>query len=114
MLSMLPHFVFGIRQLTSSYFLGPTMLNYVKEFPIPEQILPKRLRALLEPVSSEPARMFVEVCARYEHDQHGDERECMHMLMATVPENQVEKFGIPREVSDGVVFSQDQLMTTKA
>lgn len=77
-------------------------IDYLDQFPIPAAILPPRLRALLEPVGDNPA-LRVEVTTRWDKDQHGPNREYVHMIMAVVPEGLLASLGVVDEASDGVV-----------
>ncbi len=78
-------------------------INYLAEFPISQDILPPRLRALLEPVGDNPT-LRVAISTRWENDMHGPEREYVHMTMAAVPEKEIDHLKVAREASDGVVF----------
>lgn len=80
------------------------MHNYVDEFPIPDAILPPRLRGLLEPVGVDPA-LRVDVTTRFDFDHYGPKREYVHMLMAVVPGLQPGLLRRIRETGDGVVYS---------
>lgn len=77
-------------------------INYLNQFPIPEAILPPRLRGLLEPVGDDPA-LRVEVTARWDHDRQGPNREYVHMIMAVVPEAALASLGVVEETRHGVV-----------
>ena len=77
--------------------------DYINELPIPQALLPPRLRALLEPAGDGP-QLRVEVSSRYEIDAHGPKRECAHMIMALAPTLGPGLFRAIRETGDGVVF----------
>lgn len=77
-------------------------IDYLQQFPINEALLPPRLRSLLEPVGLDPARR-VDVSELYEHDPYGPARECVHMVMAVMPEGEMDTMGQPRAAGDGVV-----------
>lgn len=62
------------------------MFDYLNAFPIPADLLPARLRQLLEPVGLEPS-LRVEVNSFTETDPHGPNSETVHMLMAVVPDS---------------------------
>lgn len=75
------------------------MFDYLGSFPIPVDLLPQRLRSLLEPVGTDPSQR-VEVSS-FTETQHSDSnRETVHMVMAVVPDN---KAAIPVLYSNGVV-----------
>lgn len=75
------------------------MFDYVENFPIPANLLPQRLRALLEPVGTDPS-LRVEVSCFIEQQHSKSNRETVHMLMALIPEDGNEK---PVLYSNGVV-----------
>ena len=77
-------------------------IDYLSQFPIPSGKLPPRLRHLLKPIGDNP-RLQVEVATRYDADQYGPDREYVHMLMAVVPESELQGLGVLREASFGVV-----------
>lgn len=77
-------------------------INYLDDFPIDAELLPTRLRALLEPVGLEPA-VRVDVSMRFENDPYGPKREHVHMLMAVIPEAEMGTMGQPRATGNGVV-----------
>ena len=60
------------------------------------------MRRLLEPVGDSP-RLRVEVATRHDVDQHGPGREYVHMVMAVVPEDELQGLGVLREAASGVV-----------
>lgn len=77
-------------------------IDYLNQFPMPAAILPPKLRALLEPVGNSPS-LRVEVTTRWDKDQHGPNREHVHMIMAVVPEDILASLGVVDEASDGVI-----------
>jgi hypothetical protein len=77
------------------------MFDYLHAFPIPVDLLPHRLRSLLEPVGLDSG-LRVEVCSQFELDPHGHERECIQMAMAVVPDDGKE-LPLPVEWNHGVV-----------
>jgi len=64
------------------------MIDYLESFSIPEKFLPQKLKQLLLPVGREGPTSMIEVAARFEHDQHGPNREYYHYTMVTTPENE--------------------------
>lgn len=60
------------------------MFDFAGTFPIPAELLPQRLRDLLEPVGTDPM-LKVEVSSFTETD-YGPNSETVHMLMAVVPD----------------------------
>ena len=79
-------------------------MDYLNQFPIPAAQLRPRLRSLLQPIGDSPG-LRVEVATRYDVDQYGPDREYVHMVMAAVPQSQLDGLGIPRAASSGVVSS---------
>lgn len=75
------------------------MFDYVGRFPIPTDLLPQRLRSLLEPVGTDPLQR-VEVSSFTETERSESNRETVHMLMAVVPD---DGNAIPVLHSQGVV-----------
>jgi hypothetical protein len=73
------------------------------EFPLPEDILPPRLKRLLSPVTREDPHLLVDVATYFQHDQFGIQRELLHHMMVAVPVAKVAKLGVLREGSTGVV-----------
>ncbi|WP_413501776.1 hypothetical protein [Serratia proteamaculans] len=61
------------------------MINYVADFPLPAELVPERLRELLEPVGTNPETR-VEVSSHTELDIYGPANETVQMLMAVVPD----------------------------
>lgn len=76
--------------------------DYIGSFPIPEQVLPPKLRSLLEPIGLSPSQ-FVEVASRLEIDHHGPNAEYLHLLMAVVPGQGDDPIKILDEAGNGVV-----------
>jgi len=70
--------------------------DHLQTFPLPEALIPPRLRALLVPEGDhEEAR--VTVTQRFEHDMQGVEHEYVHMLMAAIPTKEADGVGVLRE-----------------
>ncbi|WP_355603320.1 hypothetical protein RZV17_10935 [Xanthomonas cannabis] len=76
--------------------------DYLAEFPIPVQVIPPRLRGLLEPVGLSPSQ-FVEVASMQESDPHGERAEHLHLLMAVVPGLDDGPIEVLSEAGGGVV-----------
>ena len=86
--------------------------NYLATFPIQGAGLPARLRSLLSPVGLDPLEL-VEVTSYLEIDQYGPNAECVHMLMAVVPESVDSPIPIFDESGDGVVSSSVPVLRDK-
>ncbi|MCU8382875.1 hypothetical protein OC514_00605 [Vibrio vulnificus] len=76
--------------------------NYLESFPLPESILPYRLKELLKPVGLSPD-LRVEVACMQETDLFGENAEHLHLQMAVVPEDNEGPIEVLREASEGVV-----------
>ncbi|MCW5258541.1 hypothetical protein D8B23_06795 [Verminephrobacter aporrectodeae subsp. tuberculatae] len=77
--------------------------DYVKNFPIPEKIIPPKLRALLDPVSLDPG-LKVEIVRFYnESNSHGRTTEHVHFQTAVVLDGESGPMDYFRETGDGVV-----------
>lgn len=76
--------------------------DYLGVFPIPQEVLPLKLRVLLTPIGLSPSQ-FVEVASRLEIDQYGQNSEYLHLQMAVVPGCDDAPITILDEASDGVV-----------
>lgn len=77
-------------------------INYLESFPIPEEVLPSKLRELLLPVGLSPT-LRVEVASMYEFDPHGVNAEHLHLQMAVVAGEGSQPIETVREAGDGVV-----------
>lgn len=77
-------------------------LDYLSAFPIPVDVMPERLRVLLSPVNEMPDQ-FVEVAARFEIQQYGDNAENLHLQMAVVPGVDGGPIKVINEAGQGVV-----------
>ncbi|MCW8206847.1 hypothetical protein D8B24_07250 [Verminephrobacter aporrectodeae subsp. tuberculatae] len=77
--------------------------DYVKNFPIPEKIIPPKLRALLDPVGLDP-ELEVEIVRFYnEQNSHGRTTEHVHFQTAVVLDGESGPMDYFRETGDGVV-----------
>lgn len=76
--------------------------NYLEAFPIPTQLLPSRLRNLLEPVGLSPNQR-VEVASLLEIDPYGENFEHLQLSMAVVPGMNDEPIEVLDEAGNGVI-----------
>ena len=76
--------------------------DYVANFPIPEAVLPARLRGLLEPASLDP-KQRVEVACLFEQDPHGADTEHVHLQTAVVLDDSDSPIGVLNDAGHGVV-----------
>lgn len=79
------------------------MINYIEEFPIKGKNLPVNLRTLFTPITPELPSEKVVVTSRFQHDPHGQNREYLHLVMASVPDEDPYSINILKESRDGVV-----------
>lgn len=80
-------------------------MSRLDEFPLPEQLLPHRLKALLTPIPHNDPGLMVEVATYFDHDQHGNGREHVRMQMVAVPASKAPNLGVLREGAEGVAAS---------
>jgi hypothetical protein len=73
------------------------------DFPVPQNLLPPKLKNLMEPVTPDNPHLKIEVAASFERNMDGDEREALQMLMVAVPVRKVATIGVLSEASQGVV-----------
>lgn len=76
--------------------------DYLSAFPIPADVLPDKLRKLIEPVGFSP-KLQVDVACLQESEPHGLNSEHVHMLMAVVIEDGNFPLAILDEAGNGVV-----------
>lgn len=78
------------------------LFNYLESFPIPTQVLPPKLKTLLEPIGLSPSQ-FVEVTCMQELNQHESNAEYLHMQMAVVSGPGGNPIEVLDEAGNGVV-----------
>lgn len=76
--------------------------DYLAAFPIPANVVPPKLRDLLEPIGLSPSQI-VEVASIQASDPHGEQAEHLHLLIAVVPGTDGGPIGVLSEASHGVV-----------
>ena len=77
-------------------------INYLESFPIPEEVLPPKLRELLIPIGLSPT-LRVEVATMQEFDPHGVNAEHLQLQMAVVAGVDSQPINTLNEASNGVV-----------
>ena len=78
-------------------------IDYLATFPIPQHLLPEKLRRLLSPIGVDPQER-VEVTTLFEEaDEDSAHDETVHMVMVAVPEDAVGASGVPEAAGNGVV-----------
>jgi hypothetical protein len=75
-------------------------MPYLEEFPLPEHLIPPRLRALLVPISLNDAHLNVEVAV---FRDRGEDRECVQLQMLAVPKRKASKLGNLNDSSAAVI-----------
>lgn len=80
-----------------------TMINYMSDFPLPDDLLPARLRKFLAPIGQEDRELPVVVATRRSNTTGGPVREFDQMTMIAVPERALQSLGVPGLTGDGVV-----------
>jgi hypothetical protein len=89
-------------RVTSTLHTTPMAFDYLAALPLPAQLVPRRLRSMLEPVGMLPT-LQVEVACVEEHDPHGPYDEHLHMMMAVVPGVRARPISVVDEAGNGVV-----------
>lgn len=79
--------------------------DYIEQFPLPLDQIPVGLKEVLVPESATNPQREVIVTHRYEHNKYKDNYEYLHMIMATVPQEDVHALEVLRESADGVVVT---------
>jgi hypothetical protein len=77
-------------------------INYLASFPLSVEVIPQRLRGLLEPVGLSPHQQ-VEVACMQESDPHGENAEHVQFLTAVVPGGDGDPICVLDEARNGVV-----------
>jgi len=77
------------------------MINYLEEFPLPQNTLPEKLRKMLSPVDSLEPKLMVEITAQ--NELKNENREYCHMVMLTAPEENINSLSVMRISDNGVI-----------
>lgn len=78
-------------------------IDYLKQLPIPTDIIPSTLKALLKIETTESPSKQIQVTTNFEKKPYTDGHETLQMIMACVPEGKLNTLGQLRESSEGVV-----------
>lgn len=89
------------------------MTNYQEEFPLPFSCIPETLKKLLTPSHNIVASQSIVVTEKFERNKSCDNYECLNMIMACVPEQDVGSLTVLRESSDGVVNFSKPICSNK-
>jgi hypothetical protein len=76
-------------------------MTRLEEFPLPAEVMPARLKALLGEVTTEQQHMKIEVAASFEHDKYGLGGEALHMTMLVLPAGMADQLRVLEEPSTG-------------
>jgi hypothetical protein len=87
-------------------------IDYLATFPIPQNLLPPTLRSLLRPTGLD-AEEPVDVAAMFERETQNFGLECLHMLTAVVPEDEVDDLRVLAESAEGLVASSTPVLGPK-
>ncbi|MBH3270017.1 hypothetical protein I5N37_01415 [Serratia marcescens] len=79
------------------------MLDYISELPLPAEQIPQGLKDLLFVEENSNPQRDVTVTHRCQKNKDQDDYDYTHMIMAVVPEDDVEKLSVLRESCEGVV-----------
>ena len=77
-------------------------IDYLTDFPLPQHLVPPKLRALLTPTGLDPQEP-VDVTRTFQEERQDIGLECVHMLMAVVPEEEADKLAAFDDWNEGVV-----------
>jgi hypothetical protein len=78
-------------------------IDYLATFPVPHHLLPEKLRRLLSPIGLDPQERVDVSALSEEKDASGTRDEVVHLVMAAVPEADVDNLGVLEAGSNGVV-----------
>ena len=83
------------------------MLDYIDRFPLEIKDIPQQLKELLSPISNQYPEEDILVNVRIQIDPHGMNQEYVHMVMASVPEDEASSINSKLRLScnGGVVSS---------
>jgi hypothetical protein len=76
------------------------MIDYLKEFPVSESVLPPLLRDMLTSVVSLKSELKIEVTKRFSENLNN---EHCQMIMVSIPENSLDSIGVMDAASSGVI-----------
>ena len=78
-------------------------IDYLATFPVPHHLLPEKLRRLLSPIGLDPQERVEVSALSEEKDVSGKRDEVVHLVMAAVPEDDVDNLEVLEAGSNGVV-----------
>lgn len=81
------------------------IINYINEFPLPMSCVPLTLKSLLSQESIDIPDSKINVTTQFEKNQYKNGYEHLHMLMACVPEKDIQSLKVLSESAEGTVKS---------
>ncbi len=83
----------------------PKVIDYIDEFPLPMSCVPLTLKSLLSQESVDVSDSKINVTTRFEKNQYTNGYENLQMLMACVPEKDIQSLKVLPESVEGTVKS---------
>ena len=81
------------------------IIDYTNEFPLPMSCVPLNLKSLLSQESVDIPDSKINVTTQFEKNQYKNGYEHLHMLMACVPEKDIQSLKVLSESAEGTVKS---------
>lgn len=81
------------------------IIDYVNEFPLPMSCVPPTLELLLSQESVDIPAKKIHVTTQFEKNQYANGYEHLHMLMACIPEKDIQSLKVLSESAEGTVKS---------
>ncbi|MFK4002205.1 hypothetical protein [Psychrobacter namhaensis] len=79
------------------------IIDYINEFPLPMSCVPLTLKSLLSQESVDISDSKINVTTRFEKNQYTNGYEHLQMLMACVPEKDIQSLKVLPESVEGTV-----------
>ena len=81
------------------------IIDYINEFPLPMSCVPLTLKSLLSQESIDIPDSKINVTTQFEKNQYKNGYEHLHMLMACIPEKDIQSLKVLSESAEGTVKS---------
>ena len=81
------------------------IIDYINEFPLPMSCVPLNLKSLLSQESIDIPDSKINVTTQFEKNQYKNGYEHLHMLMACIPEKDIQSLKVLSESAEGTVKS---------
>ncbi|ENY6496653.1 hypothetical protein P3384_12890 [Vibrio parahaemolyticus] len=88
-------------------------MNYLDNFPLPEHQIPEVLKSLLILEDTSNPAKNIDITNRFEHNKYERNYEYLHMIMAAVPEKDIDSLETLSESTDGLVASSTPICRHK-